>query len=266
MADPSSVTVLPGTNASFTVTAAGSRPLSYEWLVNGTPLDGETNATLMLTNVQYSQSGNGYSVIVTNGGGSATSASATLNLINTPPNISGIANQIVSYISPPLLLAFTVSDAESPASSLVVTAASSNTNLVPNGQIALAGTDTNRTVILTPNSNQLGVTTITLTVTDPGGLSTPASFLLTVTNDPPQISSISNQVISYNTATAPLVFTVSDFESPADSLVLTPEFVEHEPPAGVANPPRRLWHQPHRDPRTEHQPIWRRHRHAPGHG
>ena len=222
MADPVGATVLPGANAAFSVTVAGSRPLSYQWLVNSAPLAGETNATLTLNSVQYPQSGNGYSVTVTNAGGSATSASATLTLINTPPQITNPGNQIVSYVSPPLALAFAVSDAESPAASLAVTGASSNTNLVPNEQIIFAGTDSSRTVTLTPNSNQLGVATITLTVTDPGNLSSQAGFNLTVTNYPPQISPISNQIISYNTATVPLAFAVSDFETPADSLVLVP--------------------------------------------
>ncbi len=221
MADPAGTSVLPGTNAFFTVTAAGSRPLNYQWLVNGTPLEGETNVSLTLTNVQYSQSGNGYSVIVTNGGGSVTSASALLNVIDTPPQLTSPGDQTVSYSAPPQPLAFTVFDAESPADSLVVTAASDNTNIVPNAQIILGGTGTNRTVTLTPAPLNLGLTRITLTAVDPGGLSNQITFGFLVINNPPQISAIANQTISYNTFTAPLAFTISDVETPADSLALT---------------------------------------------
>ena len=213
--------VLPGTNTAFTIIVGGSRPLSYQWLVNGLPIVGETNATLTLTNIQYSQSGNIYSYVATNAVGSVTSSNATLTVINTPPQIFGLMDQVMSYSMPAVTLPFGLSDAESPAGSLQVTGNSSNTNLLPNTQIVLAGMDTNRTVTLSPSPNQFGVSTVTLTVTDPGNLSNQMSFRLSVTNFPPQISPMADQVISYNTVSAPLAFTISDFETPADALVLS---------------------------------------------
>ncbi len=70
-------------------------------------------------------------------------------------------------------------DAETAAASLVVSASSSNTTLVPNSSIALGGSGANRTIVLTPANGQSGTTTITLNVSD-GTVSTSTTFLLTV--------------------------------------------------------------------------------------
>ena len=86
---PQSQVVTQGENASFSVVASGTAPLSYQWNLNGTPVVGATNASLALTNVQATDAG-GYTVVVTNLGGSITSAVATLTVlvppvITTPP-------------------------------------------------------------------------------------------------------------------------------------------------------------------------------------
>ena len=73
-----------GTNVTFSVSATAATPLSYQWFLNGTnALLAATNAALTLTNVQAGQSGNNYSVAVSNGYGSTNSSSATLTVI--PP-------------------------------------------------------------------------------------------------------------------------------------------------------------------------------------
>ncbi len=84
---PASQATTTGANVSFTVGANGTAPLSYQWLFNGASLSGATGATLSLTKVQTTQSGN-YSVIVTNSFGAATSAVAVLTVTNPiPPSI-----------------------------------------------------------------------------------------------------------------------------------------------------------------------------------
>ncbi len=83
---PTNQTVLIGTNAGFQVVAAGTAPLSYQWLLNATNLAGATTDTLALTNVQPDQAG-AYTVVVTNLGGSATSVSATLAVL-VPPSFT----------------------------------------------------------------------------------------------------------------------------------------------------------------------------------
>jgi hypothetical protein len=84
VSQPAALTVYTGQSATFSVTAAGSSPLSYQWSFNGTNIVNATNATLTLSNVQSSQAGN-YSVLVSNSYGSVNSAAATLNLLPPPP-------------------------------------------------------------------------------------------------------------------------------------------------------------------------------------
>jgi len=79
-ADPHSQTVTNGQSATFTVLAFGSAPLRYQWYFNATvPVANATNATFVITSVQAPDLGT-YSVVVSNGAGTATSGSATLSL------------------------------------------------------------------------------------------------------------------------------------------------------------------------------------------
>jgi len=97
----------PGDNVTFSVTAGGVGPLSYQWYTNGVAIaDGPTGhgssnfgsatATLGLTNAQNADSVStpGYTVIVTNVYGAATSSPAVLTISagDTAPVITGPAN------------------------------------------------------------------------------------------------------------------------------------------------------------------------------
>ena len=80
---PVSVAVVPGCDATFSVSAQGIEPLSYQWAFDGTNLVAATNTSLALTNVQPSGFGN-YRVIVANLSGSVTSSPAVLALGHPP--------------------------------------------------------------------------------------------------------------------------------------------------------------------------------------
>ncbi|MGP8236222.1 MAG: immunoglobulin domain-containing protein, partial [Limisphaerales bacterium] len=77
---PASQTVPEEAKVTFTVGATGTAPLFYQWELDGNVLAGASNATLVLSNVQITQSGN-YTVIVTNIVGAVTSQPATLNVL-----------------------------------------------------------------------------------------------------------------------------------------------------------------------------------------
>jgi hypothetical protein len=66
-----------GGTSSFTVTANGPSPLSYQWRFNSDNIDDATNSTLVLQSLQLEDSGR-YSVVVFNSAGSAESTDATL--------------------------------------------------------------------------------------------------------------------------------------------------------------------------------------------
>jgi len=86
VAHPQSQTVSPSNTVAFTVVAAGSTPLAYQWYFNtNTPLANATNVTLILANVQTTNAG-AYSVIVTNTAGSVISSNAILTVSSGAPS------------------------------------------------------------------------------------------------------------------------------------------------------------------------------------
>ncbi|MBS0632828.1 MAG: pre-peptidase C-terminal domain-containing protein [Verrucomicrobia bacterium] len=209
---PASGIILAGTTASRTVklTPAARQSTTASRTVKLTPAARQSGtATVTLT--------------VSDGSLTAsTSFTLTVKAVNTAPTISAIAAQTVTVGTVAGPLAFTVGDAETAATGLTVTAASSNLTLVPVANIALSGADTARTVTVTPAAGQTGSATITLTVSD-GALKTATAFVLTVNaaNTAPTISAIPNQTVLVSTSSNTLAFTIGDAETAATSLTLT---------------------------------------------
>jgi M6 family metalloprotease-like protein len=83
LAPPTNTAVLAGNTATFSVTAGGTPPFSYQWRFNGTNISGATDSTLSVPNAQFTSQGN-YSVVITNAFGLTISSNATLT-VNTPP-------------------------------------------------------------------------------------------------------------------------------------------------------------------------------------
>ena len=152
----------------------------------------------------------------------STSFTLTVTATNTPPTISTVADQTINEDTVAGPIPFTVGDAETPAGSLTVSGVSSSQTLVPNSNIALGGSGSNRTVTVTPAPDQNGAALITLTVSD-GQLSNSTSFLLTVNpvDDPPTISSIADQIVTQDMATAAIPFVVDDIDNPPGSLLVS---------------------------------------------
>jgi hypothetical protein len=89
-----------------------------------------------------------------------------------------VADQSNAWNQAAAPVAFNVGSETTPASNLVVTAASSNPALVPIGNLILSGAGSNRFLTIIPVANQFGGTTITLTVAD-GALAATNLFLAT---------------------------------------------------------------------------------------
>jgi hypothetical protein len=79
---PTNLAVLAGNSATFTVTATGSQPLSYQWQFQGHNISGQTRSAYTIQNAQTNNIGS-YNVVIANGFGSITSPSVTLNLLPT---------------------------------------------------------------------------------------------------------------------------------------------------------------------------------------
>lgn len=76
---PANQVVVAGADVALSTEAAGTPPLTYQWLHDGVPLTGATKAGLTLSAVQASQTG-AYAVTVSNAFGSVTSAPASVTL------------------------------------------------------------------------------------------------------------------------------------------------------------------------------------------
>jgi polygalacturonase len=97
---PANQTVTNGTTVTFSAVATAQPAPSYQWLMNGSVLNGQTNATLTITNAQFGNYGN-YSVVVSNNVGEIVSSNALLLVITEPvpplPTIPNGTNIVTSF-------------------------------------------------------------------------------------------------------------------------------------------------------------------------
>jgi len=84
---PASQTVSVGQTATFSVTAAGTGALTYQWNKNGSAISGATSASYTTPATVASDNGASFAVTVTGTGGNVTSNAATLT-VNGPPSIT----------------------------------------------------------------------------------------------------------------------------------------------------------------------------------
>jgi hypothetical protein len=173
---PSSLAVLTGSTASFTVNAVGSGLLTYQWqkagvnLSDGGKSSGSMTPTLTITNVQAGELGS-YSILVSNAYGASASSAATL-AIATPPLIqTQPQNRTASAGS---LVLFSVS---ATGNGLTYQWMRNGTNLVDAGNIAGSTTAT----LLLTGVTRLDATNYTVVITNAAGsiTSSPASLAVT---------------------------------------------------------------------------------------
>jgi hypothetical protein len=79
---------------TFTATAEGTAPLTWQWLKNGTPLAGATSNTYVITSAALSDGGV-YRARATNSAGSAESNTISINVV-TP--IAPPRNVVISVL------------------------------------------------------------------------------------------------------------------------------------------------------------------------
>ena len=92
---PVNQTVTAGQAATFTVVAAGTAPLSYQWQKNGVNIAGATSASYTTPATTTSDSGATFRAVVTNSAGNATSNAAALTVNAAPvPGIQVSSNSI----------------------------------------------------------------------------------------------------------------------------------------------------------------------------
>jgi hypothetical protein len=91
---PASQTVAPGQTAIFSVTATGTPPPTYQWQKNGANITGATSSSYTTPPTTTADSGEQFSVVVSNAVGNVTSSAATLT-VNSGPSASSI--DVITY-------------------------------------------------------------------------------------------------------------------------------------------------------------------------
>ena len=214
----------PGTSMSMTTSNANQALLPNANVSVATIATGPTSRTFQATMTPVAGQYGTVTVMLYGFDGAATGIAAFVLGVQPPasPTITPIPPQTISEDTQTPTLAFTVGDPDTVATSLVVSATSSNTALVPNttAALALGGTGASRMLTVTPLPDQNGSTTITVSVSD-GGRTATATFGLTVlaVNDPPVVSAVPAQSTAEDQPVT-VAFTVTDVDSPTSVLVV----------------------------------------------
>ena len=151
--------------------------------------------------------------------------SVAITSVNDQPTISSIPPQTINENTSTAALPVTIGDIETSPGSLLLSATSTNSALVPLSNIVFGGGGTNRNVTVTPTAGQFGSTDITVIVRDADTGESQTTFQLTVmeeVNTPPFfVTTVTNQAIDEDFATGPLPFQLGDADTPLTSLTVT---------------------------------------------
>ena len=152
-------------DVTFTVVAAGTAPLGYQWRSNGVAIVGANSAALTLNNLNLASSGS-FDVVVVNVGGSATSTTALLSVADTTaPSVSCPANMVAECTS-----------SNGAVATFIATAADS-----------CAGTLVPVCVPASGSTFAIGTNIVTCTATDGSGNTNACTFTVAVIDTTPPI-------------------------------------------------------------------------------
>jgi hypothetical protein len=178
--NPTNQTVIAGQTATFFVAASGTAPLTYQWSMNGTAISGATSLSYTTAATTTANSGETFSVAVSNSAGSATSSSATL-IVNP------VATRLLS--SNPSSLSFgNVSMGSS--GNLTVTLTNSGNSSVTVSNVGIAGSGFAPSGVSTGQILAPGTTTMSVAFTPAEAASVTGTVTITsnATNSPTTIS------------------------------------------------------------------------------
>jgi Immunoglobulin I-set domain len=202
---PASQTVTAGQAATFSVTASGDAPMNYQWFMNGAAA-GTNSSAFSIAQTATGQTGAQIYVVVTNAGGSATSATVTLT-VTAAATAPMITQQPVSA---------TVTAGQSAAFSVMATgtaplsyqwflngtASGTNSNLFSIAQASAGQTGAQIYVKVSNATGSVTSATVTLTVTA-------AATAPTITQQPLSVSVTAGQSAAFSVmakGTAPLTY------------------------------------------------------------
>ena len=195
---PVNRTVPVGGTATFTVSASGTTPLSYQWQKNGTDIPGATSSSYTTPAAVLADNNSTYRCRVTNSAGAATSNPATLTVLNNlAPTATILTPASGSRYSAGTTLSFSGNGTDPETGTLAPSALRWRIDFHHDTHTHPAMPDTAGIASGTfaiPNSGETSANVwyrVYLTATDPAGLSTtsfvdvlPNTVTITLTTNP----------------------------------------------------------------------------------
>jgi hypothetical protein len=155
---PVSQSVIAGKPATFSVTASGTSPMTYQWSKNGAAIGGATSASYTTPAEITADNNAQFTVVATNSAGSATSNAATLTvnaatlLLNSSASSLSFGSVNISSTGS-LTATFTnAGNSNITISNVSISGAGFNTNGVSSGLILTPGQSTTMTATFTPSA------------------------------------------------------------------------------------------------------------------
>ncbi|WP_158792560.1 immunoglobulin domain-containing protein [Granulicella sp. L60] len=199
--EPINQAVTAGQTATFSVTATGTGPLTYQWYQGGVAIGGATSSTYTTPATTGTNSGSIYTVVVTSPGGTVTSTPATLTVNTVPIVVTSPANQ-------------TVTAGQTATFNVTASGTGPLSYQWYRGGVAIGGATSSSYTTPATVSSDIG-TIFTVTVTNIAGSATSGPATLTVNTAPVITTPPANQTVTagqtatFNvaaTGTAPLTY------------------------------------------------------------
>ncbi len=183
---PASSTVGSGGSDTFSVTATGTAPLTYQWYQNSTAISGATGSSYTVSNAAGANGGS-YYVVVSNLYGAATSSTAALTYASATPVITTAATLPAGMVGTAYTQTLAASGGTSPYTWMLASGS------LPDGlSLSSAG-------VLAGTPNTGGAYSFLVAVTDNASNMTTATFSLIIEASPTVVTGAATAVGSDTT-------------------------------------------------------------------
>jgi hypothetical protein len=176
---PASQTVIAGKTASFTVTASGTAPMTYQWSKNGAAIGGATSSTYTTPAETATDNNAKFTVAVSNTAGNATSNAATLTVS---------ASSLLLNSSAASLDFGSVTMPNTGTQTVTLTNAGNSSITISNVTVSGAGFNATGVSGVILNPGQTATLTATFAPATAGSVTGKISVASTATNSPDSIS------------------------------------------------------------------------------
>lgn len=95
---PQSQQALAGGSATFSAAVTGPLPIKLQWQKNGVSLPGQTNSSITINNLYYTDSADSYTLTATNAFGGAVSSPVHV-AVYFPPTYANLTNSLVLHLT-----------------------------------------------------------------------------------------------------------------------------------------------------------------------